>query len=159
MNERSDQVKRHSHIQFLLLPWLESALDARQRQLVEEHLKECALCRKYFDAMSASLLPTQNSSPLTLVADPYLPTRIRAMAEPSSRQPHGAKDGATRWVLTSAMFVMAIVFGIYIGEQLSYRSSAITDQNIITEYSESLEVGGIADRLQTIAMTSTEVSK
>jgi predicted anti-sigma-YlaC factor YlaD len=77
-------VKRHSHIQSLLLQWLELTLDARQQQLVEEHLKECALCRKYFDTMSVILLPSRDSSPLTVVADPYLPTRIRVMAKSSS---------------------------------------------------------------------------
>lgn len=152
-------MKHHSHIRSLLLPWLELTLDAQRQQLVEEHLKGCETCRKYFDAMSATLLPSQDSSPTALGADPYLPTRIRAMAESSGRQPNGVKGLVARWVLRTVMFVMAVVFGIYMGEQLSYRTSAITDQNIITEYSESLEVGGIADRLQTIAQANTEVSK
>lgn len=152
-------MERHSHIQSLFLPWLELTLDAQQQQLVEEHLKECALCRNYFDAMSVILLPSQDSSRDTLVADPYLPTRIRAMAESSSRQPGGVKGAVARWALRSVMFVMAVLFGIYLGEQLSYRTSVVTDQNIITEYSESFEVGGIADRLQTIAQANTEVSK
>ena len=149
----------HSHIRSLLLAWLELSLDAQQQQLVEEHLKGCESCRKYFDAMSAVLLPPQESSPNALVADPYLPTRIRAMAESSGRQLNGVKGVVARWVLRTVMFAMAVVFGIYMGEQLSYRTSVLTDQNIITEYSESLEVGGIADRLQTIAQANTEVSK
>ncbi len=152
-------MKRHSHIQSLLLPWLELTLDAQQQEHVREHLKECTLCRKYFDAMSVILIPSQNSSPGSLAADPYLPTRIRAMRESSGRQPRGVRSVIARWALTTAMFVMAVVFGIYMGERLSYKTSTVTDQNIITEYSESLEVGGIAERLQTIAQATTEVSK
>ena len=149
----------HSHIRSLLLAWLELSLDAQQQQLVEEHLKGCESCRKYFNAMSEALLPSQESAPNALRADPFLPTRIRAVAETSSRQQRGMKEVVARWVLRSVMFVMAVVFGIYMGEQLSYRTSSVTDQNIITEYSESLEVGGIADRLQSIAQANTEVSK
>ncbi len=152
-------MKRHSHIKSLLLPWLELTLDAHQQQLVEEHLKECALCRKYFDTMSVTLLPSRDSSPHTVVADPYLPTRIRAMAESSRGEAHRVKGIVARWAFTTVMFVTAVVFGIYMGERLSYRTSVITDQNIITEYSESLEVGGIADRLQTVAQTNTEATK
>lgn len=109
--------------------------------------------------MSVILLPSQDSTQKTLVADPYLSTRIRAMAESPDRQPNGVKGVVARWALRTVMFVMAVVFGVYIGEQLSSRTSAVTDQNIITEYSESLEVGGIADRLQTIAQANTEVSQ
>ena len=152
-------MKHHSHIRSLILPWLELTLDAQQQQFVEEHLKECAACRKYFDSMSVVLLPSQVSSPNVLSADPYLPTRIRAMAESRDREPDGVKGIVARWVLRTIMFVMAVVFGIYMGEQLSYGTSPVTEQKIITEYSESLEVGGIADRMQTIAQTNTEVSK
>jgi predicted anti-sigma-YlaC factor YlaD len=159
MHERSTSVKRHPHIQSFFLPWLELTLDVQQQRLVEEHLKECSVCQKHFDAMSVVLLPSKESPPNVLLADPYLPTRIRAMAESAGRQPIGVKGIVGRWALMSVMFVMAVVFGIYIGERLSYRTSTITEQSIITEYSESLEVGGIADRLQTIAQASTEVPK
>ena len=152
-------MKHHSHIRSLLLPWLELTLDPKQQQLVEEHLKGCEACRKYFDAMSVILLPSQESSPNTVHADPYLPTRIRAMAESSGRQLNGVREIVARWVLRTVVFAVAVIFGVYMGEQLSYHPSVITDQNIITEYSESLEVGGIADRMQTIAQATTEVSK
>jgi predicted anti-sigma-YlaC factor YlaD len=152
-------VKHHSHIRSLLLPWLELTLDAQQQQLVEEHLKGCETCREYFNEMSVILLPSQDSSPTVLSADPYVPTRIRAMAESAGPQSNGVKGFVARWVLRTVMFAMAVVFGIYMGERLSYRTSVVTDQNIITEYSESLEVGGIADRLQTIAQANTEAAK
>ena len=152
-------MKRHSHIQSLLLSWLELTLDAHQQRLVEEHLKECELCRKYFDTMSVILLPSRDSLSHTVTADPYLPIRIRAMVESSNREQRRVKGGVAQWAFTTVMFVMAVVFGIYMGEQLSYRTTVVTDQNIITEYSESLEVGGIADRFQTVAQTNTEVTK
>lgn len=54
------------------------------------------------------------------------------------------------------MFLIAVVFGIYLGERLSYQSSTVTEQNLIAEYSESFEVGGIADRLQSVAQIAVE---
>ncbi|MBF8296356.1 MAG: hypothetical protein HW389_2901 [Bacteroidetes bacterium] len=54
------------------------------------------------------------------------------------------------------MFLIAVVFGIYLGEELSYRPSTVTEQNLIAEYSESFEMGGIADRLQSVAQITVE---
>ena len=154
-DERSEQVKRHSHIRSLLLPWIELTLKEDQQQLVEEHLKACSFCRQYFDVMSRALLPSPDHSQETLLPDPYLPTRVKAMARQSGAEARRGKSVGL-WTLRSAMFLIAVVFGIYLGERLSYRPSTVTEQNLIAEYSESFEVGGIADRLQSVAQTSVE---
>ena len=155
-DERSGQVKRHSQIRSLLLPWIELTLNEDQQQLVEEHLKECSLCRQYFDVMSRALLPSPDRSQDTLLPDPYFPTRVKAMASQSGAEARRGKNVVALWTLRSAMFLIAVVFGIYLGERLSYRPSTVTEQNLIAEYSESFEVGGIADRLQSVAQTSVE---
>ncbi|MCX6134326.1 MAG: zf-HC2 domain-containing protein [Ignavibacteriales bacterium] len=152
-------MKQHSHIRSLLLPWIELRLNARDQQLVESHLKECPSCRAYFERLSAALLPAQEVPRNTLAADPFLPTRIRAMVDSSKQPSREVKAVVVRWTLMSAMFVAAVLCGAYLGEALSYRTSTVTEQNVITEYSESLEVGGIADRLQSIAQSSTEAAK
>jgi len=54
------------------------------------------------------------------------------------------------------MFLIAVIFGIYLGESLSYQPSTVTEQNLIAEYSESFLVGGIADRLQSISLMNGE---
>ena len=154
-DERSEQVKRHSHIRSLLLPWIELTLKEDQQQLVEEHLKACSFCRQYFDVMSLALLPSPDHSQDALLPDPYLPTRVKAMASQSGAEARMGKN-VFLWTLRSAMFLIAVVFGIYLGESLSYQPSTVTEQNLIAEYSESFLVGGIADRLQSVAQISVE---
>jgi predicted anti-sigma-YlaC factor YlaD len=154
-DERSEQVNRHSHIRSLLLPWIELTLNEDQQQLVEEHLKECSLCRRYFDVMSRALLPSPDISQDALLPDPYLPTRVKAIASQSGAEARMGKN-VILWTLRSAMFLIAVVFGIYLGESLSYQPSTVTEQNLIAEYSESFEVGGIADRLQSVAQITVE---
>jgi predicted anti-sigma-YlaC factor YlaD len=152
-------VKRHNHIRSLLLPWIELSLNEQQQRRVEEHLKECTSCRQYYESMSHTLLPSEKTTQDTLEPDPFLPTRIRAMVDSSVAQSRQKTQAAVRWTLRTVMFAIAVGFGIFMGEQLSYRPPAVTDQNIITEYSEMLQVEGIADRLQSVTQTSAEESK
>ena len=152
-------MKDHNHIRSLFLPWIELSLNGQKQRLVEEHLKVCTSCRQYYDAMSLVLLPSRETVRDVLKSDPFLPTRVRALSEATKAQGHHTASAAVRWVLRTALFAVAMACGIYMGEKLSSRTSTVTDQNVITEYSDALQVGGIADRLQTIAQTSTEESK
>lgn len=152
-------MKYHNHIRSLFLPWIELSLDEHQQRLVDEHLKDCDPCRQYFNAMSQILLPSPGTAQDELKSDPFLPTRIRALAETSTAQGHHKAPAAVRWALRTALFAVAMACGIYMGEKLSYRTTTVTDQNVITEYSDALQVGGIADRLQTVSQTSTEDPK
>lgn len=149
-------MKQHSHIRSLLLPWIELTLNEDQRQLVGEHLKECSFCRQYFDVMSQALLPSPDVSQDTLQPDPYLPTRVKAMADQSGAAARKRKNVVALWTLRSALFVIAVVFGIYLGEGLSNQPSTVTEQNLIAEYSALFEAGGIADRLQSVAPINRE---
>jgi predicted anti-sigma-YlaC factor YlaD len=149
-------VKQHSHIWSLLLPWVELTLTEDQQQLVDGHLKECSFCRQYFDVMSRALLPSPDHLQDTLVPDPYLPARVKAIASQSGAEARRGKNVVALWTLRSAMFLIAVIFGIYLGESLSYQPSTVTEQNLIAEYSESFLVGGIADRLQSISLMNGE---
>jgi predicted anti-sigma-YlaC factor YlaD len=149
-------VKQHSDIRSLLLPWVEHTLDQQSAQDVEEHLGECSSCKEYFEMMSAALSPSLLPKG-GLSVDPFLPSRIRAHAEVSLHL--SAKDQLVRWSLTTAVFAAAIVVGVYMGEKLSYRSTSVTDQRVISEYSDYLGGVGIGDRWQTVALVSEEVSE
>jgi predicted anti-sigma-YlaC factor YlaD len=127
-------------------------------QELEEHLRECSSCREYFDTLSAILLP-KASFQGRLVPDPYLPTRIRARAMESASAPVSGKDMVVRWSLRTVLFSVAIVVGIYMGEKLSYQPSVVTDQHIISEYSDYFGGSGIGERWQSVALTSEAVSK
>jgi hypothetical protein len=117
---------------------------------VEDHLSGCDSCNRYFQTMSVAL----SSSPSQggLAVDPYLPTRIRARANESV--PVTGKEMLVRWSLRTAVFVVAIVVGVYMGEQISYQPAMVTDQHIISEYSNYLGEIGIGDRWQTVAFAN-----
>jgi hypothetical protein len=143
----------------MLLPWLELKLDEPERLEVEEHLKDCGECRQYFEKMSRVLLPASTSPKDSLEADPYLVTRVLAIGRGRATAVPGTAELIRRWALRSALFAVAVVTGVYMGEKLSYQPTVITDQKIVAEYSAVLDASGIGDRLQTVAQSSGEVSK
>ena len=151
-------MNQHSDIRSLFLPWIEQKLSQQLAQQLEEHLRGCNSCRKYFDTMSAALLPGA-SSQSGLVPDPYMPTWIRARAKESISVSSSGKDIVVRWSLRTVVFAAAIVVGVYMGEKLSYQPSVVTDQHIISEYSNYLGGSGIGERWQTVALTNEVVSK
>jgi predicted anti-sigma-YlaC factor YlaD len=151
-------VNQHSDIRLLFLPWAEQQLTQQLAQQVEGHLRECSACRKYYDTMSAALL-SEMTMRSRLVPDLYLPTRIRARAKESRFVSPSGNDTLVRWSLRVVAFAAAVVAGLYMGEKLAYEPSVVTDQHIITEYSNYLGESGIGERWQTVALTSEAVSK
>jgi hypothetical protein len=108
--------------------------------------------------MSAAMLPVATSQSV-LVPDPYMPVRIRAQARASASIRPSRKEIILRWSLRSVAFAAAIVVGIYMGEKLSYQPSVVTDQHIISEYSNYLGESGIGERWQTVTLVNEGVSK
>jgi predicted anti-sigma-YlaC factor YlaD len=151
-------VKQHTDIRSLFLRWFEEKLKLPEAQRLEEHLKECSSCRAYFDTMSSALLP-KASLQEGLVPDQYMPARIRARAIASGSARLSGREIVVRWSLRTAAFAVAIVVGVYMGEKLSYQPSVVTDQHIISEYSNYLGGSEIGERWQSIALTSEAVSK
>jgi hypothetical protein len=151
-------VNQHPDIRSLFLPWAEQKLTQQSARQLEVHLRECNSCQKYYNAMSAALLPG-GPSQSGLAPDPYLPTRIRASAPESLAFSPSGRDIVVRWSLRVAAFAAAIVAGVYMGEKLAYQPSVVTDQHIISEYSTYLGESGIGERWQTVTLTSEVVSK
>jgi predicted anti-sigma-YlaC factor YlaD len=134
---------------------VEQKVNQQMAQEIEEHLRGCDSCRTYFEVISSAMLPgafTQSR----LMPDPYLPTRIRARAKDATSS---GRAIVLRWSLRAVAFSGAVLLGIYMGEELSYQPSIVTDQHIISEYSNYLGESGIGDRWQTVALTSEVVSK
>jgi predicted anti-sigma-YlaC factor YlaD len=149
-------VKQHSEIQSFVLGWIENTLDARQREMVGKHLEICSSCRMYYSTISRVILPQADQNDPRLVPDPYLLTRIRAIAGEGQKSNVPHLQQALRWTLRTAMFVLAIVLGVTIGERLSASQPRVTDSHIITEYSQSFWDSGIENRWVSIAQVGEE---
>jgi predicted anti-sigma-YlaC factor YlaD len=151
-------LKPHSDICSLFISWFEQTLDTQAGQEVEAHLGECDACKQYFEAMSAALRPVTMSQG-RLEPDPYLPTRISALAKGSAAESPSGMALIVRWSLRTVVFAAALLVGIYMGEQLSVESSSLTEEHIISEYSIYLGEIGIGERWQTVAISNEGVSK
>ena len=151
-------MKQHSEIRSLFLPWFEQKISQQPARELEEHLKGCSACGQYFDTMSAVLLPGASSQG-RLVPDQYMPSRIRAQAKEALSVSLSGRNIVVRWSLRTVVFAAAIIFGVYMGERLSYQSSVVTDQRIISEYSGYLGESGIGERWQTVTLTNEVVLK
>jgi predicted anti-sigma-YlaC factor YlaD len=121
------------HVTKNYLNWAEGKLNAPQREQIENHLQDCPDCREYYEKMSAVFSEKTDLTDLPrLKTDPFLPTRIRAMAENRAKSSFDNLKGwqwagAFRLAISSLMLVAAVTIGIYLGKDL-----AVTDQ-----YSES----------------------
>ena len=152
-------MKQHSDIQQLFLPWSEQKLDDRQVRRIEEHLSECDFCKQYFETMSHALSSDPFDVHARLVPDPFLAARIQASAKASASVTPSGRELVVRWSLSTIAFAAAVMVGIYMGEKIADQSVVVTDQHVITEYSNYFGENGIGDRWQTVALTSEEVSK
>ena len=152
-------MKDHSEIRSLLLSSIEGKLDDEQERAVEDHVARCESCKRYFETMSAALLPSESPQRLSLSLDPYLPARVKAMVEQSVRENRPGVPAAFHWAFRGTAFVVAVALGILLGEKLARPTPVVTSQRVIAEYSEIFAIQGIDDRLQIVTQTSGGASK
>jgi predicted anti-sigma-YlaC factor YlaD len=153
---KGQNVNHHSDIRSQVLRWIEQKLDVQERSAIDRHLEECAPCRRYFETISAAVLTKQESSGSALVADPYLPARIKALQAASG--PAGRRGALTAlvWGWRTVALAVAVLLGIYMGEELSRRSIPSKDHTIVTAYSTYLGDVGLAGRIQSLAVVAGE---
>ena len=137
--------------QFLL--WFEQRLAPDKRMKVERHLLDCIACRAWFEA-STELLGTPSVHARTLEPDPFLPTRIRALAERDGQRTHAGFRPAVRWAAGTVAVAAALLIGVYLGDGITRTQSTITDQEIVDQYARSVAMAGINDRWQSVAETT-----
>lgn len=152
-------MNQHTEAKSDLLAWIEGTLESSRRSVVTLHLEECADCRRYFEMLSASLEPSASRTEPVLVADPYLPLRVKALAADRGAREGSLEGAALRWTWRTAAFVLAMLLGIFIGESLSYRPQEITDHLIVYEYSNVFWDSGIESRWHTISQVGGEAKR
>src|SRR5947209_8532199 len=105
----------NTHVTTYFLAWHEGKLDAVRRTAVEKHLRECGSCSRFYDAAASAVSPIKQHAESFPIADPYLPTRVRAIVEEGKQGWHPAGIPVLRFSLGTAMLMIAIVFGIELG--------------------------------------------
>jgi predicted anti-sigma-YlaC factor YlaD len=143
----------HEHLHRQFLPWLEARLSPAKRSEVERHLSECERCRRWYERSTALL----RSKPLvlrTLEPDPFLPTRIKALAEHDHVRAHTGMRAAVRWAAGSVAVAAALLLGLYIGDGVYAASPVTSDQEIVEQYSRTVAMAGINDHWQSVAETT-----
>jgi predicted anti-sigma-YlaC factor YlaD len=119
--------------------WEEKRLDKEERRVIQLHLQDCESCRDYFEKMSTLLDTTDPSLLPRLEADPFLPTRIRAIVDSGVTATSFARAAA--WLRVSFVGVMAVIAvaaGVYLGKGLATTESANGDAAIVTAYYEAV---------------------
>lgn len=147
---------KHKQIKKAFLDWSEERLPAARREEIEAHLESCEGCRAYYRRMAELLAPADPALLPQLAADPFLPTRIKALAVPEKRR---SLAGNFRWVWTTAMFLLAMYLGVFLGKGLAeaQHSSAATD--MLSEFSEVYYPQTLADNWASILETENGETK
>jgi predicted anti-sigma-YlaC factor YlaD len=122
--------------------------------MVQTHLDDCAECRMYFERMSRLLERPESSDLPRLEPDPFLPARIRAMADDSSADrarataPGRAIAKPLGWLRLSSlgvMFVVAVAAGVYLGQSIALPRIQNGDSQLVSSYYEAFSQSSFAD--------------
>jgi anti-sigma factor RsiW len=119
-------------------------LSPAEHAAVDRHLAECGSCRSAYALLALALTPQPAN--LRFTADPFLPTRIRALAE--ERAGRRTSVPVLRWSFASAAFGVAIVIGILLGRDLSNSTTVETVEpsDVVSEFASSLTPTDIGDQ-------------
>jgi predicted anti-sigma-YlaC factor YlaD len=123
---------KRPHVKKDFEAWYERRTQGDERQAIEGHLAECAKCRSYYRRMSQLFEAARPVLLPRIEPDPFLPARIRALAEDRANEravaagratvaPAGGARRLAAPVMTAAA-VLAAVLGVFIGRELSLRA-------------------------------------
>ena len=154
--------------------WIEGGLGTEERRETEQHIGECDECRVYFEKMTRLLEETDPALLPLLTPDPFLPVRIRAMAERGKTRPEtltaarragfdriGRRRAAwARLSLAGAALFFAVIAGVFLGRGLSANNSYAQESELASAYYEAFAptdiAGGWADVVNQTHATGTE---
>lgn len=128
--------------------WFENRMSKQDRKELENHLEQCEECKRYFIKMSSLLeVPDKDSFP-ELHPDPFMATRIKAMAH--------KKSAGTRvkqwmkWTLVGAASSVAIFLGVELGNGLYTTTQNDYSTKIAATYYQAFNQNGIADQWKNV---------
>ncbi|MBP2680887.1 MAG: hypothetical protein H6Q78_750 [Candidatus Krumholzibacteriota bacterium] len=150
--------------------WIDGSLGTEERREIERHTAECDECRAYFEKMTRLLEETDPALLPLLSPDPFLPARIRAMAENGKKRPVSRRAGLdgfghrqaawARVSLAGAALFLAVIGGVLLGRGISASSSYAQESELASAYYEAFAptdiAGGWADVVNQTNSNGTE---
>jgi predicted anti-sigma-YlaC factor YlaD len=127
------------------LAWIEGGLSVEERRIVQQHLDECGECRTYFEKVSLLVGHPYPTLLPHLTPDPFLPSRVRALAE--ERSAGRGRRSAVSWVrvsMASAMLILAAAAGIYLGSGFYANTRSGEETELAEAYYEAFSPSDFA---------------
>ena len=145
--------------------WFEDRLSGEEHRMVEEHLDGCKDCGRYFNTMKSLLEGIDSARLPHLEPDPFLPVRIRALAEGSGGKTLPALSAARALPgrlglsMIGLSVAVAAVAGMFFGSTLSARADAsaqAANESIAGAYYEAFSPSDISSEWEYILQDDEE---
>lgn len=141
--------------------WFEDRLGEEENRLVENHIRDCEKCGRYFGNMKSLLEGTDPARLPHLEPDAFLPVRIRALAgkDGAHTTPTRALTGRLGWSLMGLSVAVAAVAGLFFGSTLSARADAsarAADMAIADAYYEVVSQRDIPTQWESVLLENGE---
>jgi predicted anti-sigma-YlaC factor YlaD len=146
---------KHARIKRSYLDWIEGNLGEEERRKIERHIRECDLCRSYYEKMSRILEKTDPALLPHLAPEPFSATRIRAIAAPRRERRSGTRAAWARRSLAAMALLVAVTAGVYLGRGLSSNGGLAEETELAEAYYEAFSPTDIAGGWAGV-MTQTE---
>jgi predicted anti-sigma-YlaC factor YlaD len=144
------------HVKDNFLEYHEKKLSGIAMSSVEEHLRHCAGCASYYRMMDEIVNAKDRSLVPEIEADPYLPSKIKTLFESGGiPRRHSLRHGWISVSLGTAVVVIAIGIGIFLGRGIAVSTYSADNASIATSYLEAFTQRGFGDYLQS-AIDSTK---
>jgi predicted anti-sigma-YlaC factor YlaD len=110
------------HVIKYFIKWSEQKNTPYTRAMIEHHLKDCEECQKYYLFMGNVFKGAKNELLPKLEYEPYLPTKIRALAQKKSTKSgniYHNRIPTIRKISFGLLLIFAILMGVFFGKWMS----------------------------------------
>ena len=132
------------HVTKYFQDWIENNLDDERKAKVTAHLKECSVCRIYYQKLKSVLEPVDIIEKPELTPDPFLPVKIEKLIQ-SKETKSSTFTPALRWSFASVVIFFACLIGITLGSGIAEIEGEEYSTEVFYDYYEAFSQSGIGD--------------
>jgi predicted anti-sigma-YlaC factor YlaD len=143
-----------THVRHLFADWQMKDDDETRR--INSHLENCAECKEYYRRMSMFFDTQVNAPAASLRPDPYLPARVKLMAERTIRTRLQPALRTVRWSLAGFAIVAAVASGIILGKNIVTDAAAQTTEDAYQAYYAALAQQNVGDGFNSLKTSLQE---